>query len=238
METVIFDTYKASLSINRKAVQLEFHIASSWTWACARPLPLLIMSILYLTKEEEQRYAELQMMGLDSARRGDTSLLESMLQAGLPVNLSDEKGNSLLMLAAYNGNPETVAMLLHYKADTERRNNHGQTALGGVAFKGNLAIAKLLVEAGADVDADNGGGKTPLMFAAMFGHRESVQFLIEAGADQNSQTILGLSVTKVASLTGALRSLSTIPLFSKGIKSHDNPQEQDPLSDSHPVAQK
>jgi len=67
-----------------------------------------------------------------------------------------------------------------------------------------------LLEAGTDVNADNGGGKTLLMFAAMFGHREVVDLLIRAGADQNSQTLLGISARKVASFTGALRSLSTI----------------------------
>jgi uncharacterized protein len=41
-----------------------------------------------VTEAEEKRYAELQQIALD---------------AGLPVNLSDARGNSLLMLASYNG---------------------------------------------------------------------------------------------------------------------------------------
>ena len=55
-----------------------------------------------ITAEEETRFAELQRMALDAARQGDAGVLLAMLDAGMPVNLSDEKGNSLLMLASSN----------------------------------------------------------------------------------------------------------------------------------------
>ncbi|MBU1233277.1 MAG: ankyrin repeat domain-containing protein [Proteobacteria bacterium] len=166
-----------------------------------------------LTKEEEKRYTELQLMAVDMARCGDTAELEKMLIAGLPINLCDTKGNSLLMLAAYNDQAETASMLLKHGAEVDRRNDHGQTPLGGVAFKGNMALVSLLLEAGADINADNGGGKTPLMFAAMFGHREVVEHLLEQGADPDSQTLLGISAQSLAKFTGAFRSLGS--LFSK-----------------------
>ena len=73
-----------------------------------------------VTEAEEARYAELQSMALDFARNGETEPLASMLDAGLPVNLSDAKGNSLLMLASYNGQLETTRMLLQYGADVDR----------------------------------------------------------------------------------------------------------------------
>lgn len=55
------------------------------------------------TPAEEQRYAELQQMALDFARHGECAELATMVEAGLPVNLADMKGNTLLMLAGYNG---------------------------------------------------------------------------------------------------------------------------------------
>ncbi len=171
------------------------------------------MATQSLTEEEEKRYAELQLMAVDMARSGDTAELEKMLIAGLPINLCDSKGNSLLMLASYNGQEETASMLLKHGADVDRRNDHGQTPLGGVAFKGNMPLVSLLLHAGADINADNGGGKTPLMFAAMFGHREVVKYLLEQGADQNSQTLLGISAQSLAKFTGTFRSLGS--LFSK-----------------------
>jgi ankyrin repeat protein len=137
---------------------------------------------MMLTDHEERRYAELQLMALDAARHGDSDSLVPMLQAGMPVNLRDDKGNTLLMLAAYHGNEEAVRALLRYDAEVDARNDRGQTPLAGVAFKGHLEVAKLLLDAGADPVADQGSGRTPVMFAAMFGHLEMLKLLEKRAA--------------------------------------------------------
>lgn len=157
------------------------------------------------TPEEEARYSELQQIALNAARHNDTQLLKSMIDAGMSVDLSDEKGNTLLMLATYNGSIECSHMLIAQGADTDKRNDRGQTPLGGVAFKGNLELVKLLLDGGADIDADNGGGKTPLMFAAMFGHKTIVDYLLQKGADTAKQTFMGLSAWQLAKITGGAR---------------------------------
>ncbi|MDI6402399.1 ankyrin repeat domain-containing protein [Balneolaceae bacterium ANBcel3] len=131
-----------------------------------------------VTREEEDRYAELQRIALDFARSGNTEELQKMLNAGLPVNLMDEKGNSLLMLAAYNGNLDTTQMLIDLGADVNRVNDRGQSPLAGVAFKGYVAISERLLRAGADIHADNGGGMKPVHFAMLFG-RDEVRSLLE-----------------------------------------------------------
>ncbi|MGZ0708739.1 ankyrin repeat domain-containing protein [Coraliomargarita sp. W4R53] len=160
-----------------------------------------------ITKSEETRYAELQEIALDAARNGDTDALRPMIQAGLPVNLKDDKGNSLLMLAAYHGNIKTVRMLLAEGADPDARNDRKQTPLAGVAFKGGLDVATMLVEAGADANADQGGGRTPVMFAAMFGHHAMVEYLeTKIGANNNSR-IWGIKVETLARFTGGVRRL-------------------------------
>ena len=145
------------------------------------------------TESEEKRYAELQILALDHARRGETEALAGMLQHGLPVNLADAKGQSLLMLASYHGNLETSRMLLGNGADVDRRNDRGQTPLGGAAFKGYEGIVALLLAHGADIDADNGGGMTPLMFAAMFGRTKVVEQLKAHGASLQQRNQLGIS---------------------------------------------
>jgi hypothetical protein len=142
---------------------------------------------------EEQRYAELQVLALDYARTGETNSLAEMLSHGLPANLADAKGNSLLMLACYHQNAETARMLLEYGADVDRRNLRSQTPLGGVAFKGYEDIVALLLDHGADIDADNGLGMTPLMFAAMFGRTRVVAQLQAHGASLQRRNRLGLT---------------------------------------------
>lgn len=130
-----------------------------------------------ITADEESRYAELQRLALDAARNGNAEILLPMLHAGMPVNLSDEKGNSLLMLASYHGHLEMTKLLLEQGAEPDQRNDRNQTSLAGVAFKGGLEIAKVLVKHGADPNADQGGGRYPIQFAAMFGNPDIVEFL-------------------------------------------------------------
>ena len=44
----------------------------------------------------------------DLARHGDTDTLAAYVDAGVPANLTNDKGDSLLVLAAYNGGANAV----------------------------------------------------------------------------------------------------------------------------------
>ncbi|KAH9809306.1 Ankyrin repeat [Teratosphaeria destructans] len=85
------------------------------------------------------------------AREGQTPPLLRYLEAGIPVNLTNHKGDTLLMLAAYHGNLETVKMLVEKGADVNVLNERGQSPVAGVVFKGYEEVVRVLVEAGADV---------------------------------------------------------------------------------------
>ncbi|WP_157246163.1 ankyrin repeat domain-containing protein [Nonomuraea typhae] len=89
-----------------------------------------------------------RMFGL--ARAGDTETLRAYVAAGLPVNLANGKGDTLLMLAAYHGHAETVRMLAELGADPGRQNDRGQTPLAGAVFKKERDVVTILLEAGAD----------------------------------------------------------------------------------------
>lgn len=112
----------------------------------------------------------------DLAREGNTGALAGLLAQGLSPDAQDEKGNPLLMLAAYHGRTEAVRLLLKAGAAPDGRNAKGQTPLGGVAFKGHAEIARLLLEAGADPEADQ-GGVTAADLAVTFGRHEIVALL-------------------------------------------------------------
>ncbi len=94
------------------------------------------------TQTEESRYAELQMLALDFARHGETESLAEMLRHGLPVNLADAKGQTLLMLASYHGQIETTRILLEQGAEVDRRNDRGQTPLGVRPLKGTKKLLR------------------------------------------------------------------------------------------------
>jgi ankyrin repeat protein len=89
----------------------------------------------------------------DAAREGNTELLGGYLAAGVPATLTNDAGDTLLMLAAYHGHAGTVGVILAHGADPNTANDRGQTPLAGAVFKGYPAVVQALVEAGADADA-------------------------------------------------------------------------------------
>ncbi|WP_280236892.1 ankyrin repeat domain-containing protein [Nocardia cyriacigeorgica] len=109
---------------------------------------------------------ELATAVFEFARGGAAEQLAAYLDAGVPVNLTNDRGDTLLMLAAYHGHRETVAVLLARGADPNRANDHGQTPLAGVVFKGETEIVGDLLAAGADPDA---GAPSARAAATMFG---------------------------------------------------------------------
>jgi hypothetical protein len=86
----------------------------------------------------------------DLARDGETSTLAGYLRSGIPADLTDPAGNTLLMLAAYHGRPDTVQLLIDAGADLDRVNDRGQTPLAGAVSKNDLDVLRLLAGAGAD----------------------------------------------------------------------------------------
>ncbi|KAM0752936.1 ankyrin [Meredithblackwellia eburnea MCA 4105] len=86
----------------------------------------------------------------DYARRGDLDAFSAPLKAGLPPNLTNEKGDTLLMLAAYSGHAQLVTLLISHGADANRLNDKGQSPLAGAVFKGEDEVVRALLAGGAD----------------------------------------------------------------------------------------
>ena len=86
----------------------------------------------------------------DMARSGDAATLADLLAGGLSPDLTNDKGDTLLLLAAYHAHPEAVRVLLAAGADTGRANDRGQTALAAAVFRQDAAVVGLLLDAGAD----------------------------------------------------------------------------------------
>ena len=105
----------------------------------------------------------------DMARDGDTETLAAYLDAGVPVNLTNTNGDTLVMLAAYYGHQSAVAALIARGADVNRHNNRGQTPLAGAVFKNDTTIIELLLRADADPRA---GSPSALETARFFERAE------------------------------------------------------------------
>ncbi|MFI6053727.1 ankyrin repeat domain-containing protein [Streptomyces violascens] len=128
-----------------------------------------------MSEELDPEVVELAAKIFELARRGDAEALAAYVDAGVPANLTNDRGDSLVMLAAYHGHAEAVAALLARGAEADRANDRGQTPLAGAVFKGEDAVIKALLAGGADpsagtpsaVDTARMFGKTDLL--ALFG---------------------------------------------------------------------
>lgn len=113
-----------------------------------------------------EQTAKVVALAMDLARDGKTSELAEFLDHGLDIDAQDATGNTLLMLAAYKGQAETVSWLIGRGANVNLRNERDQSPLAGALFKGEDEVSLLLVAAGADLDA---GTPSARAAAAMFG---------------------------------------------------------------------
>lgn len=86
------------------------------------------------------------------ARNGGTGPLNVMLDAGVPVDLRTNTGDSLLMLACQNGHLKTARLLLEKGATPNLRNDKRETALMCAGAGGHKDIVNLLLEYGARGD--------------------------------------------------------------------------------------
>ncbi|MGW0735979.1 ankyrin repeat domain-containing protein [Streptomyces sp. NPDC002851] len=125
-----------------------------------------------MTDAPDPEVVELATKIFDLARQGETEALAAYVDAGVPVNLTNDRGDSLVMLAAYHGHAPAVRALLERGADANRVNDRGQTPLAGAVFKGEHEVIKALLDGGADPTA---GTPSAVDTARMFDKAELLE---------------------------------------------------------------
>ncbi|MEV1055477.1 ankyrin repeat domain-containing protein [Streptomyces sp. NPDC049887] len=125
-----------------------------------------------MSEAPDPEVVELASRIFDLARRGDAEALAAYVDAGVPANLANDKGDSLVMLAAYHGHAGSVTALLARGADADRANDRGQTPLAGAVFKGEDEVIRALLDGGADPEA---GTPSAVDTARMFGKTDLLE---------------------------------------------------------------
>ncbi|XP_067433570.1 ankyrin repeat and SAM domain-containing protein 6-like [Thunnus thynnus] len=100
----------------------------------------------------------------------------------VPVDCTDEEGNTALQFASASGHENLVRCLLRKGASVDSRNNYGWTPLMQAARFGHLTVAHILLENGAEINGRNRLGASVLTMAARGGHTHVVKLLLESGA--------------------------------------------------------
>jgi ankyrin repeat protein len=127
-----------------------------------------------MAEEMDQEVLEFARQCFDLAREGGADQLAQYVDAGLPPNLTNEKGDTLLILAAYHNHPETVRVLVERGAELDRANDRGQTALAAAVFRKNAETVNILLAGGAD---PNAGGPSAVEMAKFFDLPEMLALL-------------------------------------------------------------
>ena len=122
-----------------------------------------------------------------ASSKGDTIIVNELLENGADVNAKDNWGHTALIKASYEGHTEIMKTLLKMGAEVNEKDNDGYTALITATEKGHINIVELLSnQDGIDMNAkEDDNGYTALILASFYGHTEIAAMLLKKGADVN-----------------------------------------------------
>ncbi len=137
-----------------------------------------------------------------ASRKGESVLLELLLDKGLPVNMSDKNGRTALWFSSNEGRVEVVSLLLRRGGDPNLRDLDGYTPLARAVIKGETKIVDLLLRAGARTDIRTNLGNTPLILAADRGRQRIVKRILKEDEGINRKNYVGNTALILAASKG------------------------------------
>ncbi|MCW7552819.1 ankyrin repeat domain-containing protein [Endozoicomonas gorgoniicola] len=143
---------------------------------------LTLVSILFVSlstwgSNSQKEANELLDYFFAAARTNNTEVLSTFAEAGFPVDASNQKGYTALMVATYNGQRNAFDYLLKIGANPCLQDNKGNTALMAAIFRGELSMTYRLMQEGCDTAQTNKAGNDAKAFAEVFGRNQILQKL-------------------------------------------------------------
>lgn len=140
-----------------------------------------------------------------AVKSGHIQVASALIDAGEDVNAKSNRNGRALQSAALRRYIDTVAMLLHRKAEINAKPEHPRcrSALQSAAARGHLDVVDLLLN-GADVNGKPAwdSGQTALQSAASGGHVDVLKLLLDHGAAVNQEGSLQGGMTALAAAAG------------------------------------
>ncbi|MFS1860433.1 ankyrin repeat domain-containing protein [Vibrio lentus] len=139
----------------------------------------LIFSLSLLAADDklEEEYQSLVGLFFDAARIGNNEVIDAFVSQGFPVDQRNNQSYTALMVAAYQGNRETVGLLLDSGANACLQDKRGNTALMGALIKREISIAKDLYQAECSPELRNKAGLNLKEFAEIYGQSNVLKSL-------------------------------------------------------------
>jgi hypothetical protein len=132
---------------------------------------------------------------------GKLSTARKWLDEGLHPDFMADRIGTGLMIAAWEGNLEMMALFVSRGANVNKMNEAREQALMHAAWRGRIEAVRWLLDRGAQLNR-KGLEWSAIHYAAFAGQDEVVRLLIERGADVNARSVNGASPLMMAAREG------------------------------------
>lgn len=136
-----------------------------------------------------------------AVERGDLRSVKRWLDEGMDPEFQADRIGTGLMLAAWTGNIELMALFVERGANLRRANRNGEQPVQLAAWGGHEAAVHWLLERGAMLNRE-GMNWNALHYAVFNGHEQLAQQLIARGADVNARSPNGSTPLMLAAREG------------------------------------
>lgn len=132
---------------------------------------------------------------------GDVATVGRWLKEGLDPEFAADRVGTGLMLAAWEGNVEMMALFVAHGANVNAMNANREQPLMHAAWNGHLDAVRWLLDHGAQINR-RGLEWSALHYAVFAGHQDVVNSLIARGADIDARSTNGSTPLMMASREG------------------------------------
>ena len=179
-------------------------------------------SDVHITTEGGSKYSpntdkQLYDYVFEAARCGDTATIQSYLNSGGPVDLSDDDGRTLLHCAACEGQIKVVELLIKRGCLIDPVDKNECTPLDYATACGHVQTVQLLKQQLNEprgeqyfIDSKDSQGRSVLHYAAASGDIHVIEMLAKQGLDVNIGDDKGLTPFHHAAAYGQLESVCTL----------------------------
>ncbi len=161
---------------------------------------------------------------MEAFKRSNDPLVQKLISQGVPPNVEDDDGNTMLLIAASNGDLELVKKCLNdYNLYLLKKNNFGENALMKAVYSGSIPLCRYLLEKGIDIEAQNNKGETALFYSMSNQSMELFEFLLTSRANPKHASNNGNNLLIKAAIRDNQRAMTT--LLARGVDIHHKNKE-------------
>lgn len=128
---------------------------------------------------------ELQARLHSATQTGDITVMRTLIQHGVNLNVRDDFGTPLLITALKSGQIHAAEWLLAKGVSPEQTDSNGYTALHYASYNSNEQATKVLLSYGANPNSMDANGTTPHAYALINGSYAVSSLLKKHGANPN-----------------------------------------------------